>query len=52
MNKAFCTQEFKTETGTVKNSYLCGQPHFTTASMWNILKQKKEVTLRRLSQKG
>lgn len=51
MNKTFCTQKFKTETGTVENSYLCGQPRFTTAIMWNILKQKKEATGRQLSKK-
>lgn len=51
MNKTFCTKKIKTETGTVENSYLCDQPRFTTASMWNVLKQKKDIQKRPINTK-
>jgi hypothetical protein len=39
-----CTTTFETSEGEIRNSYVCDQDHFTSAQMWNLLMQKKQVS--------
>jgi hypothetical protein len=44
--KQHCTQTFETSEGQLQNSYVCGQGRFTSAEMWNVLKQKRQFSMK------
>jgi hypothetical protein len=39
-----CTTSFETSEGQLQNSYVCNQGNFTSAQMWHLLMQKKQVS--------
>ncbi len=41
-----CMKTFEVSGVQIQNSYLCGQPRFTTLDSWNLQKQKRQFPRR------
>jgi hypothetical protein len=42
----YCTKTFEVSGIQIQNSYLCNQPRFTISDSWNLLKQKRQFSMK------